>query len=194
MAIWLPNFTKIDSARKGFDYTTEGPYRLVVHTTQTKGLNDMPTTHENPPHLWVDLDNDTYLQGISLDMAGYSLRHPGKTIDTNGLFCIQVEIVGYAEDIQNYSDEWYKKLALNVINPICVAVGIDYKIYKEFKGEGDEVLATDTSPNRMSEDDWAKFNGVCGHQHVPHNTHWDPGQLQYEKVIDLIKTSQLVEA
>ncbi len=194
MAIWLPDFIKINSEKKGFDYSTKGPYRLVLHTTETKGLGDMPTTHENPPHLWVDLDNDTYLQAIPLDLASFSLRHPGGTIDTNGIFCIQVEIVGYAKDTHNYSDEWYKKLALNVIKPICETVGIDYKIYKEFKGEGDEVLATVTSTNRMSADEWVKFNGVCGHQHIPNNTHWDPGQLQYEKVIELIKSSQLVEA
>lgn len=194
MSIWLPEFKQIRCEKKGFNYTTQGPYRLVIHTTEIGELGTIPLTHINPPQLWADLNKNIYLQGISLDKAGYSLKHPSDTIDTNGLFCVQVTIIGFANDIQHYSDEWYKKLALNVVKPICDAVGIDYQVYKEFKGEGDVLLASTTSVNRMSTDEWANFNGVCGHQHVPNNAHLDPGKLEYQKVIDLIKSSQLIEA
>ena len=32
---------------------------------------------------------------------------------------------------------------------------------------------------RMTMDAWEVFDGVCGHQHVPENTHWDPGALDW---------------
>jgi hypothetical protein len=40
---------------------------------------------------------------------------------------------------------------------------------------------------RMTAAQWNVFNGVCGHQHVPENTHWDPGALDWSK---LVTTSQ----
>jgi hypothetical protein len=32
----------------------------------------------------------------------------------------------------------------------------------------------------MSDDEWNAFNGWCGHQHVPENSHWDPGKLNID--------------
>jgi peptidoglycan hydrolase-like protein with peptidoglycan-binding domain len=39
----------------------------------------------------------------------------------------------------------------------------------------------------MSDDDWTKFNGICGHQHVPGNSHWDPGAMDIKGLVALIK-------
>ncbi len=40
---------------------------------------------------------------------------------------------------------------------------------------------------RMSFDEWNKFRGICGHQHVPENIHGDPGNIAITKVIQMTK-------
>jgi hypothetical protein len=35
----------------------------------------------------------------------------------------------------------------------------------------------------MSKSIWEQFNGVCGHQHVPENKHWDPGAIAWARLI-----------
>lgn len=188
MDIWLSNFVRVNGAKPGMTYRTRGPYRFVLHTTETRNLGTMPQNHQSLPQLWVDPNEDKYIQCIPLNLAGYALKHPDGTVDTNRIPCIQVEIAGYAGEIHNYSDDWYKKLAKNVIKPVCDAVNIDYHIYKSFKGEGDGILASASSSNRMSDDEWLSFNGICGHQHVPNNDHWDPGRLDFAKIIQMIES------
>ncbi len=191
MSIWLSGFTKINGTKDGWGFRVPGPYRFVLHTTETDGLGLMPTNHPSPPHLWVDINRDIYLQGISLDLAGYALRHPAGTIETNGIPCVQIEIVGRAKDIHNYSNAWYTKLAQKVIGPVCDAIAIDYHNHLEFKGEGEGILASINSKVRMTENEWRHFEGVCGHQHVPHNSHWDPGKLNYAKIISILDGNEI---
>lgn len=193
MAIWLPGFKKIHGTKNGWEFRTAGPYRFVLHTTETDGLGSMPTTHPSPPHLWVDINKNTYLQGIPLNLAAYSLRHPAGTVETNGIPCVQVEIVGRAKDIHNYSNTWHTKLAQKVIGPDCDTVGIDFHRHLEFKGEGDGILASTNSEIRMTENEWRQFDGICGHQHLPHNDHWDPGRLNYDKIISILDGDEIHE-
>lgn len=40
-----------------------------------------------------------------------------------------------------------------------------------------------TNTVRLSGDQWRKFVGVCGHQHVPENVHGDPGNIDITKLI-----------
>lgn len=37
--------------------------------------------------------------------------------------------------------------------------------------------------NRMSVDEWKAFSGWCGHQHVPGETHWDPGGIDIDAIL-----------
>ena len=39
-----------------------------------------------------------------------------------------------------------------------------------------------TGVGRMTDDEWNAFDGWCGHQHVPENTHWDPGKLDIDSM------------
>lgn len=51
----------------------------------------------------------------------------------------------------------------------------------------DSNAAYETAPQRMSYAQWRGFSGVCGHQHVPENSHWDPGKLPVERAITLAR-------
>ncbi|NIS66407.1 MAG: hypothetical protein GTO05_14860, partial [Gemmatimonadales bacterium] len=39
---------------------------------------------------------------------------------------------------------------------------------------------------RMSDQQWEAFNGICGHEHVPNNTHWDPGAFDIASFVRLV--------
>lgn len=43
---------------------------------------------------------------------------------------------------------------------------------------------------RMSMREWMSFRGVCGHLHVPGNTHLDPGDFPIESVLDMARTKR----
>lgn len=38
----------------------------------------------------------------------------------------------------------------------------------------------------MTTKQWERFNGICGHQHVPGNSHWDPGALDIKAFVKLL--------
>ncbi|MFF8485147.1 peptidoglycan-binding protein [Streptomyces antibioticus] len=47
---------------------------------------------------------------------------------------------------------------------------------------------------RMSFAEWNAFRGVCGHMHVPENSHGDPGALDFDRLIHLAKQSAGIPA
>ena len=43
---------------------------------------------------------------------------------------------------------------------------------------------------RLTEDEWETFNGICGHEHVPNNTHWDPGAFDIKEFMGLVGSTR----
>lgn len=37
----------------------------------------------------------------------------------------------------------------------------------------------------MSQVEWLSYKGHCGHQHVPEQAHWDPGEFKIELVLEV---------
>ncbi|MDQ3480912.1 MAG: peptidoglycan-binding protein, partial [Actinomycetota bacterium] len=52
-----------------------------------------------------------------------------------------------------------------------------------FHGPGKFTLASESSPIRLAGADWLRFGGVLGHQHVPENSHWDPGGIDLAAIV-----------
>lgn len=44
-----------------------------------------------------------------------------------------------------------------------------------------------SNKSRMNFDNWNKFKGICGHQHVPENDHGDPGSLDFATLVKYTK-------
>jgi hypothetical protein len=44
-----------------------------------------------------------------------------------------------------------------------------------------------SNKSRMNFDNWNKFRGICGHQHVPENDHGDPGSLDFATLVNYTK-------
>jgi hypothetical protein len=62
-------------------------------------------------------------------------------------------------------------------------------VFATFKGERDGAFGLH-APQRFSGDEWLAFSGICGHQHVPENIHWDPGLLPIGRLSALMGITQ----
>jgi len=155
-----------------------GPFRGVLHTTEGSsyaGALGAYTASGNGPHFTVTFETGAFkvYQHVSLNQASTALMHPSNTIDTNRLSAIQIEIVGTAADAPSFSDAYLQGLA-GLMRWVEEQTGIQrtaprFEPYPQSGGLNNGV--------RFSDAMWASFNGWCGHQHVPHNDHGDPGAI-----------------
>lgn len=158
-------------------YDDAGPFvkaapKIVWHTTETQGL---PTYAGSTPHFTFDPRSGKLYQHVALNRAAKSLEHPSGTVETNRAHCIQVELLGYAKDTQNWTKTAYARIA-KLARWIELNAGVARKCSVKFTG-------ADVAPERLSSFSWLAYAGHCGHQHVPNNHHWDPGAFQIELVL-----------
>lgn len=148
------------------------PARLVWHSTEGTSL---PGYHGSHPHFTLDFKRKLLYQHIPVTSGAMALVSAAVAgVPGNQAHAIQVELVGFAKDSQNWTDAHYAEIAklARWIEAHCdVRRGCSIK----FVGNGDT--------NHMSNSAWLDYAGHCGHQHVPGNLHWDPGFFHIEKVI-----------
>ena len=182
-AVWVPT-----DGRTGQEWKTTSRPKVVLHTTETGRW----PSYTSPPHLTLDLAGTTpdgfgaVRQHVTLTAGAYSLRSPGRPHSPNADAgpVYQVELIGYAKDTPSWSEAQYNKLAE------LVTWLMDY---------GDVPLALPPMPFVGSAGygqgattryhaftDFAEFSGICGHAHVWHNSHWDPGDLHEDRLLDAL--------
>lgn len=147
-----------------------GPYRGVLHTTEGiayAGARSVYARANVAPHFTVGTEG--LWQHVPINQASRALAHPAGTIDTNRLSAVQVEIVHRAAVVP-----WTDQL-VRAVRDLMIWVEQQTGIQaRSPKFHGPEAYGV-TSPYRLTDKAWADFDGWCGHQHVPHNDHWDPG-------------------
>jgi hypothetical protein len=143
------------------------------HTTQGTSIEGAVTSYSAyPPQLIVDPFKKRKVQHISLANAGYALWNE----DVDDSRCVQIEVVGYAEQAKNWPDEVYEWLGQEVARPLHEHFGVPYvAVWKGFKGPEDVnyTLASASSPLRLTQQEIDSFSGHLAHQHVPGDNHWD---------------------
>lgn len=150
---------------------------LVLHTTEgtsLAGARRTMTANRSMSHWLCDPATGDFEQLVSTDVPARSLRNMAGGVETNnrrGVF--QLEIVGQAHRVPTYNDDWYRKLADWVID-LCGRHGIPRRFPHPFAGNDAYGLRGRV---RMSHAQWMACTGIIGHQHVPENTHWDPGDI-----------------
>lgn len=150
-----------------------GPYRGVLHTTESSGYPTYkPGTH---PHftVWLEAGKAKARQHVPLDHAASALMHPAGTVDTNRHSAVQIEIATYASKVTR-TPAALLDATRKLMRWVEKQTGIHrtaptFKPYPASYGIHNGVRLTDSQ--------WARFNGWCGHQHVPNNDHGDPGAL-----------------
>jgi hypothetical protein len=209
MSIFLPIAEKktYDGRTGRVPRRADAPSRIVIHTTETARL---PGYREGSvaPHFTIGVGDAGSLpneepgkvriwQHISLDRTASALRHNPGTIETNhmGAHCIQIECITYIGDQDTAGIVGNKgkfpralsKALAGLVQEITGALGdIDLGIYPERWSANGSYGAQ--AAQRLTEQEWENFNGICGHEHVPNNKHWDPGAFDIEEFIGYIHT------
>ncbi len=182
--MWLPGFERWEiPGRPGVPYDEYDDPKAMWHTTQGTSIEGAVSAYAAyPPQLIVDPVRKRKVQHISLNNAGYALWNE----DVDDSRCVQIEVVGYAEDTHLWSDETYRWLGEEVARPLHEHFGVPYvAVWKGFKGEGDVdfVLASSASPLRLTQWEIDHFSGHLAHQHSPGDTHWDAGGFKCELML-----------
>ena len=160
-----------------------GPSRIVLHTTETLGVpryGDI-TGLNSAPHFTVHTDGSVY-QHHDIDRAARALRNVAGGVQTNrqGVHCVQIEIVAYAKNGSNLPGPQLSALR-SLIAWIRAQTGIPATWRTISRGSH---CYGASSPCRMSPREWVDFEGICGHQEVSENSHWDPGVFDIGAIVE----------
>jgi hypothetical protein len=170
---------------------TSGPWKVVLHTTETEGIPSYDGG-ATAPHLTYYPKARRWVQHTSFLTAARALRNETGGVQTNRDSAIQVEIVAYsAKGIAD--DDPRDRLWVGALTEEQLAdIGAFLRwTYKEFGVKpvwpGRQAFSyaeANKSGFRMSLSEWDRFGGVCAHQHVPENTHWDTGALKWSALME----------
>jgi hypothetical protein len=163
---------------------------IVWHSTEGTSLPDYDGG-SMAPNLTAKPDFSAkklvWYQHFNFDTSARALVHAG-SVATNTLNVCQVEIVGTSDPdtharwtkqgiahlyMADLPDWVIRDLAAfakwaNTAHGVPLTSGLTFKAYPGSYGANNGV--------RMSDSQWLKFKGHCGHQHVPSgNVHGDPG-------------------
>lgn len=186
MDAWLAGYehdTREADAGAGLNVLA-GADKVVLHTTESsRGSYDAVRALWRGSQNWgrglphFIQDGTRFVQLLPLTVNAYTLANPPGPPDTNRAgHVIQVERCGYAA--QPMGGDEYDACGRWLADLVRAGLGIDLAQHPKFYGAGDGiVLATSSSPIRLSAGAYDAFNGYLGHQHVPQNDHWDPGGI-----------------
>jgi hypothetical protein len=178
---WISNPSNAGNPWIGFGYYNYPPV-IVLH--QTVGLSlsaSYVSGHSVPPHLWYNPYNDVGFQTIPLTRAAKALYQPqyGYHYTNRSNNCFQVEIVGIPSiDAPSYNEAQNKRIGERVIAPLVRWIrnnGLSIDLNNVLSHTNTSGAASEYWPGRMSEQQWADFNGVCCHVDIWGNDHWDCG-------------------
>lgn len=172
--MWLPGFVKMELPGKpGVPYDEYDDPKAMWHSTQGTSVEGAVGAYAPyPPHLIVDPWRKRKFQHITLSNGAYALWNE----DADDSRCVQIEVVGYAEDAKYWPTEVYKWLGEEVARPLHEHFGVPYvAVWKGFKGPEDVnyTLASASSPLRLTQRELDSFSGHLAHQHSPGDSHWD---------------------
>ncbi|MET9098288.1 hypothetical protein [Streptomyces antibioticus] len=179
---------------------------VVLHTTEGRTLPDYgggasaPTLTAVPDLAARKLK---WYQHFDIDTSARALVNAAGGVETNTLNVCQVELVGTCDPATR--DKWVKGGS---------AVGKDFIFWPDAPDWALAEVASFlkwinanhgvplTGPSkwpaypksygssggqRMTFTQWNSFKGICGHMHVPENSHGDPGSIDFARLIALAK-------
>lgn len=175
---------------------TSGPLKLVIHTTETRTI---PGYKDGwvAPHFTYFPAGRYFVQHTSCEVAARALLNLPGGPQTNRDSAIQLEIVCYSA--KNIGDIvgglWVGHLDddhLRDIAKLVRWVRDEFAIPTVWPGrQALSYAAANASGFRLAPSVWDSFAGVLGHQHVPENTHWDPGALNWARLLQFAQEDDM---
>lgn len=201
MNTWHPRAHRVPWTKSGGAHL-QVPWRQVLHTTESDTYTPSAASyfgHDLWPHATIgilttgpDRGEARIWQHGPITLAARAMKNERGGVETNRMRAVQVEIVWRAAEAGDMPDElldavrdWVHWVASETGSRL-VAPGF----------HGSEAYGTN-APQRFRPSAWQIFNGVCGHQHVPENSHWDPGVIDIDSILsatpeEIMATSRFV--
>jgi hypothetical protein len=170
---------------------------VVLHTTESSGWPGYGGGTSAPNYTYHPMSNQ-WRAHFPDEKSSRALRNLSGGVETNTLNSVQVELIGTCDP--RYRERWGDLVAGQdyVFWPNATDVqllrvaqfladlhkrhGLKLRAPKPFiaypasYGEHD---------HRMTFAEWRNAVGVVGHQHVPENSHGDPGNIAIERILDM---------
>jgi hypothetical protein len=200
MAVWLPD-TRRNLGNDAGSFI--GPVTIgVIHTTESSTFTPGDTYFGRnvwPHFTFIQGDRsytDAVWQHLPLDRAARALANRSGGVETNREGCIQIEVVGYASrpawSQGGGQTVWnFRRLmrAIEANTDIPRRCGVTFG--------GNEQYGLDNR-YELSNSAWESYRGWLGHQHVPENSHWDPGEIDIDNLLaledDMPTVDEIVQA
>jgi len=189
MATWLPApVEKYDYGTTGGSWTRQ-PAVIVLHSTEGTGWTNY-NGGSVAPHFTIEPKSGEIHQHVSLAYAARALAHPSGTPETNRAGAVQIEIIGTCDPARRGQSGWnflpdmsdsqceHIRALLDMISSACgikLVESANFEPYPEPSYGG--------GYPRLSDSAWASVKGIVGHQHVPDNSHGDPGNIPIERIL-----------
>ncbi|CAM5346107.1 hypothetical protein [Streptomyces aurantiogriseus] len=175
---------------------------VVLHTTEGRNLPDYGGGASAPNLTAVpDFANRRlrWYQHFDIDRSSRALVNLSGGVATNTLNVVQVEKVGTCDPATH--KKWQAAGLAHIYWPEApdwALAGVAEFLRWMNAQHGVPLTGPSRWPayptsyangggQRLSFDQWEAFKGVCGHMHVPENTHGDPGAIDFPQMIALAK-------
>ena len=172
---WHPGAVRdVQQTSIGGSFTTT-TRRGVLHTTEGSSLPAYP----NPPHFTVGRSGGLAAQiwqHYPVTVASRALANVPGPPETNRFGAVQIEIIGFAAasaGLATSEPDTFRTLG-ELMRWIETNAGVANSTSVTFAGEAAYGLAGSV---RLDTAGWEASTGWLGHQHVPENSHWDPGLI-----------------
>lgn len=159
------------------------PWRGVLHTTEGNTAADAIAEFRKRnvwPHFTIEPATERVIQHYTLSRAARALANP-TGVHTNDSRAIQIEIVGRAAQAPLFTPD-----ELAFIRGVMLRIEAQVPIARRSRltfVPSAALTRTVRLKDKSERSAWARFAGWCGHQHVPGNTHWDPGAIDIATLV-----------
>lgn len=146
--------------------------RVILHTTEGGSYPGPHIYHDTHPTFTCDIKKRRTYQHTGVDRCAMALENHSGGVETNRANAVQIEIVGFTAEAGHWTDGDYAYLHSLLVH--IRNAGHPFRWH----------CATPWAQRRFTLPHWRKFNGICGHMHVPENKHTDPGtHLKVRRVL-----------
>jgi hypothetical protein len=195
--LWLPAATRNYHARGNPWSSTTDP-KGCLHTTETSGWPSYNgwAYHPHATIMPTPGRGVTVRQHLPFNQGAFALRNLSGGVQTNRDFVFQFELIGSCERggpgyfWPNADDAVLKDLFRKVVKPLSDAFKIPLKAPTFQSYPPSYGARGKTNTVRMSGKAFDNYSGWLGHQHVPENSHGDPGAFPWARMLAVGQKSE----
>lgn len=164
---------------------TGAPAVGVLHTIEGSLGSGLSVFQQHfAPHF--ALDGRRIVQMIPLGMIGLACENHAGGVETNRIMRAQIEVAGKSQQKPWLPDAQMTEVLADLMATLHHAAQIP--LTRPFPDKMPPLPWAKFEFSRRRAGKWGKTAGWFGHVEVPENQHWDPGALQWNKVLRRART------